>query len=118
MTSQLDGPGGRADSASAHDVLSLLANALGSGLAAAAHSPRLLGLLDQHAAAVRDSLRGGGRPLSAVVLARYAQGVRDAAQEHGWLPPDGPVDWASADWVLTRLLAVHALGRRSWPAIG
>ncbi|HEX7746952.1 MAG TPA: DUF6401 family natural product biosynthesis protein [Micromonosporaceae bacterium] len=117
MSRQLAGPPGETNPAMAHDVLAALADAIGSGLAAAGRQPRLLALLDQHTAAVRDSLRADVRPPSAVALARYAHGVRDAAREHGWLPPDGPVDWASPDWVLTRLLAVHALARRGWPAL-
>jgi hypothetical protein len=122
MTRQLDGPFRRADPGGPQHGLAPLAAVVGSGLAAAGHQPRLLALLDQHAAAVRDSLRADVRPLSPAALTRYAHGVRDAAREHGWLPPDGPVDWASADWasadwVLTRLLAVYALARRGWPAL-
>ena len=80
-----------------------------SGLAVAAVSPGLRAAVDQHAAAVRDSLLGDLRPLSEVALAGYAQGIREAAQDHGWQAPTGPVDWTRADWVLTRLLAVCAL---------
>jgi hypothetical protein len=58
---------------------------------------------------VRDSLLGDLRPLSTIHLAGYAEGVRDAAAEHGWQPPQS-VDWSRApDWVTTRLLAVCAL---------
>jgi hypothetical protein len=106
-------------------VLAALMTSVGvTGLAAAARDPGLLALVDQHAAAVRESLVGpaesvdwvnevrrDGRPLSALALAGYAEGVRDAAIEHGWQPPVGPIDWSGADWVLVRLLAVCALAR-------
>ncbi|PMR60696.1 hypothetical protein C1A38_13165 [Verrucosispora sp. ts21] len=87
-----------------------LANAVGlDGLAAANQLPGLLAVVDQHAAAVRDSLHGDQRPLTAAALAGYAEGVRAAADEHGWQPPTDPIDWSEADWVLVRLLAVCAL---------
>ncbi|MFI6823891.1 DUF6401 family natural product biosynthesis protein [Micromonospora sp. NPDC050187] len=82
-----------------------------AGLAAAVRRPDLLAQVDQHAAAVRDSLEGDRRPLTLAALAGYAEGVRAAAADHGWTPPGGPVDWTSPDWVLTRLLAVCALAR-------
>ncbi|GID92770.1 DUF6401 family natural product biosynthesis protein [Amorphoplanes digitatis] len=82
-----------------------------SGLAAAAESPGLLATLDQHIAGIRDSLSSDVRPLTAVILAAYAEGVRDAAFKHGWEPPLGPVDWTEQDWVLHRLLAVCSLAR-------
>lgn len=82
-----------------------------AGLEAVARRPGLLAVVDQHAAAVRDSLFGDLRPLTAVTLAGYAEGVRDAAVERGWRPPPHPVDWSAADWVLTRLLAVCDLAR-------
>ncbi|RIV39595.1 DUF6401 family natural product biosynthesis protein [Micromonospora radicis] len=95
---------------STRTTLVALANAVGlDGLAAAADLPGLLAAVDQHAAAVRDSLRVGQRPLSAAALAGYAEGIRSAAAEHGWQPPAAPLDWSEADWVLVRLLAVCAL---------
>ncbi|MFI7022040.1 DUF6401 family natural product biosynthesis protein [Micromonospora sp. NPDC049900] len=91
-------------------ALMALATAMGlDGLAAAAALPGLLAAVDQHAAAVRDSLRGDDAPLTAAALAGYAEGLRTAADEHGWQPPATPVEWAEADWVLVRLLAVCAL---------
>ncbi|MBQ1047933.1 hypothetical protein KBX50_05595 [Micromonospora sp. C51] len=94
----------------ARSSLVTLANAVGlDGLAAASALPGLLAAVDQHAAAVRDSLRGDRRPLTAAALAGYADGVRVAAEEYGWQPADAPVDWAEADWVMLRLLAVCAL---------
>ncbi|MGS2619118.1 DUF6401 family natural product biosynthesis protein [Micromonospora sp. LZ34] len=97
---------------SARSTLAALTTSVGAdGLAAAAARPGLLALVDQHAAAVRDSLDGNRRPLSAAALAGYAEGVRAAALEHGWQPPTGPADWSDPDWTLTRLLAVCALVR-------
>jgi hypothetical protein len=90
-------------------LLTLLDTIGESGLAVAAAAPGLHAAVDQHAAAVRDSLRGDERPLTVVALAGYAHGIREAAHEHGWRAPAGPVDWTRADWVLTRLLAVCAL---------
>ncbi|WFE19813.1 DUF6401 family natural product biosynthesis protein [Solwaraspora sp. WMMD937] len=82
-----------------------------AGLAAAAVQPGLLAELDQHAAAVRDRLFADLRPLSPVTLARYADGVRDAATEAGWRPPVvGPTtQWTTVDWVTLRLVAVCQL---------
>ncbi|MBQ1073800.1 hypothetical protein KBX06_11615 [Micromonospora sp. C31] len=102
----------RSAAGSARATLALLSASVGAeGLAAAAARPGLLALVDQHAAAVRESLDGDRRPLSAAALAGYAEGVRAAASEHGWQPPATPVDWSAPDWLLTRLLAVCALSR-------
>ncbi|MGN9767073.1 DUF6401 family natural product biosynthesis protein [Micromonospora sp. SD12] len=102
----------RSAASSARSTLALLSASVGAeGLAAAAARPGLLALVDQHAAAVRESLDGDRRPLSAAALAGYAEGVRAAALEHGWEPPVAPVDWSAPDWLLTRLLAVCALTR-------
>lgn len=81
------------------------------GLDAATRSPGLLATVDQHVAGIRDSLSSDVRPLSAVILAAYAEGVRDAAFKHGWRPPAGPIDWSANDWVLNRLLGVCSLAR-------
>ncbi len=95
---------------STRSTLVALTNAVGlDGLAAATRLPGLLAAIDQHAAAVRDSLHGDRRPLTAATLAGYAEGIRSVAQEHGWQPPVDPIDWPEADWVLVRLLAVCAL---------
>ncbi|WP_433532465.1 DUF6401 family natural product biosynthesis protein [Micromonospora sp. CA-263727] len=95
---------------SARTTLVTLATAVGlDGLAAASAEPGLLAAVDQHAAAVRESLHGDQRPLTAAALAGYAEGLRSAARDHGWSPPTGPLDWSEADWVLVRLLAVCAL---------
>jgi hypothetical protein len=101
-----------------HPVLTALLSSVGwAGLAAAADRPGLLAAVDQHAAAVRAALGSGaddltGRPaIRPGLLAAYAEGVRDAATEHGWHPPAAPIDWSEPDWVLTRLLAVCAIAR-------
>ncbi|WP_433349295.1 DUF6401 family natural product biosynthesis protein [Micromonospora sp. CA-111912] len=97
---------------SANTVLARLTVVIGTaGLTAAAARPGLLAEIDQHAAAVRDSLDGDRRPLSPAALAGYAEGVRDAAREHGWQPPTRSTDWSEPDWPLARLLAVCALAR-------
>jgi hypothetical protein len=97
---------------SARSTLAALTVSVGTvGLAAAAARPGLLALVDQHAAGVRDSLDGDRHPLTSAALAGYAEGVRAAALEHGWVPPAAPVDWSQPDWLLTRLLAVCALAR-------
>ena len=81
------------------------------GIEATTHSPGLLATVDQHVAGIRDSLSSDARPLTAVILAAYAEGVRDAAFKHGWRPPVGPIEWTENDWVLIRLLAVCSLAR-------
>lgn len=96
----------------ARSSLASLMDLVGSGgLSAAAANPGLLALVDQHAAAVRDSLYGDLRELSTVTLAGYAEGVRAAATEHGWCPPLETVNWSTDDWVSLRLLAVCALAK-------
>ncbi|MDR7274027.1 DUF6401 family natural product biosynthesis protein [Catenuloplanes atrovinosus] len=96
----------------ARTALAGLMSSVGSlGLAAAATAPALLAAIDQHAAAVRDSLQADLRPLSAIALAGYVEGIRDAAREHGWRMPEGHIDFAAGDWVLTRLLAVCSLAQ-------
>ncbi|HET9517525.1 MAG TPA: DUF6401 family natural product biosynthesis protein [Actinoplanes sp.] len=112
MNGLFSGAAARAATRTAHASLAELMTALGhSGLQTAEHRPALMAAVDQHRAGVRDSLSADVRPLTAVVLAAYAEGVRDAAVKHGWRAPVGPVDWANADWVLHRLLAVCALAR-------
>ncbi|WP_428966650.1 DUF6401 family natural product biosynthesis protein [Micromonospora fluostatini] len=95
---------------SARCTLAELDTSVGTaGLAEATTRPGLLALVDQHAAAVRDSLGGDRRPLTPAALAGYAEGLRAAALEQGWTPPTGPPDWSAPDWLLTRLLAVCVL---------
>jgi hypothetical protein len=93
------------------ELATLMASVGAAGLAAAAARPGLRSAVDQHAAAVRDSLLADRRPMGVIALAGYAEGVREAAMGHGWRPPVEPIDWCGADWVLVRLLAVCALAR-------
>jgi len=112
MTGLFGAAAARAALRSAHASLDELIAAVGvSGLAAAAGDPALLAAVDQHTAGVRDSLSVDARPLTAVILAAYAEGVRDAAFKHGWTPPPVPLDWSEHDWVMLRLLAVCSLAR-------
>lgn len=110
MTGLFSAVAARSATRSARSVLNGLMAAVGAaGLDAARVRPGLLAAIDQHAAAVRDSLFGDLRQMTVVHLAGYADGVREAAMEHGWRLPDGPVDWSTCDWVTLRLLAVCAL---------
>lgn len=110
MNGLFSGAAARAATRSAHASLGSLMDSVGrSGLDAADRRPGLLASVDQHAAAVRDSLRFDVRPVTAVLLAAYAEGVRDAAFKHGWRAPQAPIDWSANDWVLHRLLAVCSL---------
>jgi len=84
------------------------------GLVAALAQPALLALVDQHAAAVRESLRGAGRPVDADAVSGYARSVMAAAERMGRrLPEPGEADlgfeWLRADWHLLRLLGVCAI---------
>src|SRR5262245_6963054 len=110
MNGLFSGAAARAALRSAYACLAELHDTVGvSGLAAADDNPGLMAVIDQHAAGIRDSLSADVRPLTAVILAAYAEGVRDAAFKHGWTPPGGPIDWSLNDWVLRRLLAVVTL---------
>ena len=112
MNGLFSGADARAALSSAHDSLEELMSSVGTaGLEAATQSPGLLATVDQHVAGIRDSLSSDVRPLTAVILAAYAEGVRDAAFKHGWRPPAGPINWAKNDWVLNRLLGVCSLAR-------
>ena len=102
----------RSAAVAARSTLTTIPAAVGTAGRAAAHAtPGLRAAGDQHAAGVRDSLDGDRRPLTVAALAGYAEGLRDAASEHGWTAPTEPVDWSEPDWVLTRLLAVCLLAR-------
>jgi hypothetical protein len=112
MNSLFSGAAARAALQSAIACLDELHATVGAeGLAAAAASPGLMAIVDQHAAGVRDSLSADVRPMTPVLLAAYAEGVRDAAFTHGWQPPLGAFDWSENDWVMRRLLAVCSLAR-------
>ncbi|WP_130508184.1 DUF6401 family natural product biosynthesis protein [Krasilnikovia cinnamomea] len=112
MTGLFGGHAARAALRSAHACLDAVHASVGvSGFAAAAESPGLLAAVDQHSAGIRESLSADSRPLTAVVLAAYAEGVREAAYKHGWRAPADGIDWEVQDWVLVRLLAVCTLAR-------
>jgi hypothetical protein len=112
MNGLFSGAAARAALRSAYACLAELHDTVGtSGLAAADDNPGLMAVVDQHAAGIRDSLSADVRPMTAVILAAYAEGVRDAAFTHGWRPPVGEIDWSEHDWVLNRLLAVCSLSR-------
>lgn len=100
---------------SARRTLERLHEQLHPGLLAAAATPGLMAVIDQHSAAVRDivtlGVEGSGAVAGAVLLAGYAKGLLDQARELGWrfiLP----ADWTTADWFTSRLLAVCALAKR------
>jgi hypothetical protein len=103
--------------AAARAALAALAGRVGTpGLAAAAARPGLLAAVDQHAAALRDLLGDGTRPPSPIGLAGYADGLRDMAADLGWrVPSTDQVDWATAPWLLVRLLAVCQLAAAQPP---
>src|SRR4029453_7060484 len=71
----------------------------GEGLVAAMGQPGLMAAVDQHAAAIRDSLAASGLPLAAAPLAGYASSVAAAATRMGReLPEPALVDWTKASW--------------------
>jgi hypothetical protein len=80
------------------------------GLVAAMATPGLMAAIDQHAAAVRESLASNGLTISPVPLAGYASSVAAAATRMGReLPDPATVDWSRANWFQLRLAAVCAL---------
>jgi hypothetical protein len=82
------------------------------GLAAALGDPGLLAQVDQHAAAVRESLHHAGRTVDASGLAAYARSVAAAADRMGRPVPEpghayvSGSAWLAAEWHLVRLVAV------------
>jgi hypothetical protein len=104
---------------SAHPVLDDAMARVGvDGLAAALAHPALLAVVDQHATAVRESLRCAGRPVDADSVAGYARSVMAAAERMGRrLPEAGEADfgpgWLHAEWHLLRLLGACALAETS-----
>ncbi|NUT53121.1 MAG: hypothetical protein HOV94_38430 [Saccharothrix sp.] len=110
---------------SARRFLDRLSDELGvvAVLAPGVLAPGVLAAVDQHGAAVRDILAHGvpaaavaGTVAGVVLLAGYAKGVVDEAKAHGWTPA-AVVDWANADWLTLRLVAVCHLARRDEPAL-
>jgi hypothetical protein len=82
------------------------------GLVAAFADPALLALLDQHAAAVRESLAHVGRRLDVDGLAAYVRSVTASARRMGGaLPEPGEAPttsegWLRSEWHVLRLVAV------------
>ncbi|GAB7051642.1 MULTISPECIES: DUF6401 family natural product biosynthesis protein [Catenuloplanes] len=85
------------------------------GITAAYANAGLLAAVDQHAAAVRESLRDAGRAIDAPALAAYGRSIAAAARRAGRFLPDpggahvAPLDWLTAEWHLLRLVAVCML---------
>lgn len=85
-----------------------------ASVAAAAALPGLAAAIDQHAAAIRDSITLGMESSASlaglVLLASYGRGVLEYAQQRGWRPPTGGAhSWVHADWTSLRLAAVCSL---------
>src|SRR4051812_1615067 len=84
------------------------------GLMAAAVLPGLLADVDQHAAAVRESLSSAGRAVAPMSLASYARSVLAVRERQGRPTPDvTKVDWAEPEWTVLRLVAVWSLAEQS-----
>jgi hypothetical protein len=79
------------------------------GLLAAMGSPGLMAAVDQHAAAVRQSLAGSRLAISAVSLAGYGSSVAAASRMGRELPDPETMDWSNASWFQLRLMAVCSL---------
>jgi hypothetical protein len=83
------------------------------GFIEAQSSPGLVARVDQHTAAVRDSLASAGKPIDAVSLAGYARSVLAVHERHGRpLPTPETVAWSNPDWTVLRLVAVCSLANR------
>ncbi|WP_017592771.1 DUF6401 family natural product biosynthesis protein [Nocardiopsis potens] len=70
--------------------------------------PWLTAELDQHAAAVRDSIASGGASLTLRSLTSYLRGFVDGCRERGWHSTS-----AEYDWETVRLLAICRLAKES-----
>lgn len=95
----------------AHAVLDQLMATVGvDGLVAALRNPGLQAAVDQHAAAVRESIRSSDRPVGLVSLAGYARSVLALINRHGYsLPEPDAIDWSNANGHVLRLVAICAL---------
>jgi hypothetical protein len=77
------------------------------GFAAMQEHPGLLSEVDQHRAAVTDTLAGPDGAVTEIDLAAYADGVCDSAAQRGRsLVSASRADWTRAPWQLVRLLAI------------
>jgi hypothetical protein len=80
------------------------------GLVEALQTPGLLAEIDQHAAAVRESLRSAGKAIGPVGLSSYARSVLAVHERHGRpLPSPETVNWVRPDWTVLRLVAICSL---------
>lgn len=68
--------------------------------------PGLLAQIDQHAAAIRDSLTRDGLGMNRRSLTDYMRGFVDGARERGWHPIGAKHDWATL-----RLVSICWLAR-------
>jgi hypothetical protein len=111
MTSELPATALLAAATAPDAVLQALLTQIGAdGLSAAKRIPAVMAAVDQHAAAVRDSLTAKSLTLTAVPLASYGSSVVAAAARMGQQPKDpAGIDWSRADWFQLRLTAVCAL---------
>jgi hypothetical protein len=103
----------------ARRALSALHDQVGTaGLLAAAAAPGIAAGIDQHAAAVRDIVAVGVEESAAVagvvLLAGYARGLLEQAEEMGWqiAVPTNPAAWMTADWLTYRRVGVCQLAGR------
>jgi hypothetical protein len=82
------------------------------GIVAAFADPGLLALVDQHAAAVRDSLEDAGRETDLAGLSSYIRSICASARRAGRALPEageapaGAAAWRVADFHVLRLVAV------------
>ncbi|WP_239159887.1 DUF6401 family natural product biosynthesis protein [Virgisporangium ochraceum] len=80
------------------------------GLVAALRNPGLQAAVDQHAAAVRETLRASDRAVDLVSLAGYARSVLALLNRHGYtIPEPDAIDWNTANGHVLRLVAICAL---------
>jgi hypothetical protein len=95
----------------AHAALDQLMASIGvDGLVAALRNPGLLAAIDQHAAAIRETIRTSGRPVDLVSLAGYARSVLALLNRHGHaVPAPDAVDWDNANSHVLRLVAICSL---------
>jgi hypothetical protein len=95
----------------AHAVLDHLMAQVGvDGLVAAVRNPGLMAAVDQHSAAIRETLQAAGHDLGLVSLADYARPLLAALSRGGHPKPDGgAINWARAGEHVIQLVAVCAM---------
>jgi hypothetical protein len=80
------------------------------GLVAALRNPGLMAAVDQHAAAIRTTLRAAGRDIDVIALAGYARSVLALLNRSGHgLPEPDTIEWDRAGTHVLRLVATCAL---------